>query len=364
MANQKRQNQLDRFRSEVENLQNVIGVAYDPKKKKYVALVTQKKVESELPEDQIVANNTSLKGEEHGVIEVGEIQPHALGIHTSARLRPVPAGAEEQPGHLQWVGTGSVIGRVVDPSKGTWAHGVSVGSVVRLSNWHVYVGNQFEPNRPVHQPFGGERVGEVLGAVPLENGVKVDVAARSVSRLDGWGTIGLDKAENGEEYGRSVLLEVTDAHVGKTVTKSGRTTDVTTAQIQLVDASVNINYGTRANPRPVRLDNCVLTSDLGNRGDSGSPVYLTENGALCGLYFAGSAEVGVFAQIGNIQDALGVEPISDWDDTIPPIEYNRPDEMQKFKADLISYIENWTIDEALTDDRSRAIQVELGGVKR
>jgi hypothetical protein len=341
MTDPDRQKKLDQFRAEVEGLENVVGVAYDANRKRIVALVTAKKAEDELPRDQLVANNTSLSDDEHGVVEVGDIKAHALEINTSARLRPVPAGAEEQPGDFRWVGTGSFIGRVVDPSKGTWTNGVSVGTVVRLSNWHVYVGNAFEPHRPVHQPFGGERVGEVIGAVPLEDGVKVDVAARSVSPQDGWGTVGLDTADNGEAYGRSVLADVTDEHVGQTVTKSGRTTDVTTAQIRLVDVSIRVDYGSPGNPNRIRIDDCVITSDLGDRGDSGSPVYLTGDGALCGLYFAGSDTSGVFVQISNITEALGVEPIVDWDEEVPPVEHGRSSDLQRLKDDVIAYVESW-----------------------
>jgi hypothetical protein len=345
MKDADRQAKLARFREEIEGLENVVGVAYDPETGECVALVTEKKREEDVPENQLVANNTSLSKDEHGVVEVGHIRAHALAItaESSAVHRPVEAGAEEQPGNRDWVGTASFIAQVTDPSRGEWAAGVSKGSVVRLSNWHVYVGDEFEPHRPIHQPFQGGKVGELVGSVPIADGVKVDVAARSISLEDGWGTIGLETAENGAEYGRSVVYDVTDDHAGKTVTKSGRTTDVTTAQIQLVDVSVHVDYGEPGHPNVVRIDDCVITTDLGDSGDSGSPVFLVEDGSLCGLYFAGSSTVGVFVQIGNVRDALGVEPILDWDDETIPVEYGKStdDDLQRFKNDLIEFIEGW-----------------------
>lgn len=341
MIDSNRKEALEKFREEVEDLDNVVGVAYDPKEQKYVALVTEKKSEDELAEDQLVANRTTLSTEEHGVEEVGYLQAHSLTIDTSEKLRPIPAGAEEQPDELGWVGTGSFIGRVTDPSKGQWASDVSKGTVVRVSNWHVYVNNSFEPHRPIHQPFRGEKVGELVGAVPVEDGVTVDAAARTVSPHDGWGTYELDTANDGSEYGRSVVSSLTDEHAGETVTKSGRTTDVTTAEIRQLNASVKINYGTQEEPNMVRIEDCVITTDLGDQGDSGAPVFLKQNGALCGLYFAGSDRTGVFNQIGNIEDALGVKPITEWNPDTPPIDYNSED-LQKFKEDLIDYIENWS----------------------
>lgn len=340
MADSEREEKLERFRKEVENLENVVGVGYDPETGEYVTLVTEKKPEDDLPEDQLVANNTTLSEDEHGVEEIGYLRAHSLSIDTSERLRPVPVGAEEQPDDERWVGTGGFIASVTDSSKGEWASDVSKGDVVRLSNWHVYVGDSFDPHRPIHQPFRGEKVGGLVGSVPLEDGVKVDAAARSVSAEDGWEIRGLETATDGTEYGRSVVPNVTEEHSRATVTKSGRTTDVTTAEIQQINASLRIDYGTEDDPKLIRLDDCVVTTDLGDSGDSGSPVYLQENGALCGLYFAGSPTAGVFCQIGNVEEALGVRAITDWDPDIPPIDHGNGD-LQEFKDDLIRYIENW-----------------------
>ncbi|WP_276300932.1 hypothetical protein [Halorussus lipolyticus] len=355
-----RQEKLEQFRREVEGLENVQGVAYDPKEKRFVALVSKKKPESELPEDQLVANRTSMSEDEHGVVEIGELKAHTLRMaissdsgevmdpESSAEFRPVMAGAEEQPDSLPIVGTGSYVARVTDLSKGEWTEGVSEGDVVRVSNWHVYVADGFEANRPIHQPFRGGEVGELVGYAPLEDGSKADAAARTVTKHDGWGTIGLDVARNGDEYGRSVVRDITDEHGGATVTKTGRTTDTTTAEIDLIDVSVNVNYGDDENPNLIRVEDCVLTTALGRNGDSGSAVYLEENGALCGLYFAGSEEAGtgVFAQINNVEAELGIEAITDWEEETKPIEYGRSgdgpsDEVQQFKDDLKAFIENW-----------------------
>lgn len=340
MTDNERKQKLVQFRKEIEDLENVVGVAWDPEQKEYVALVTEKMPESELADDQIVAKKTTLSDDEHGVEEVGHLEAHPLTVDTSDRLRPVPAGAEEHPDDSNWVGTGSFIAEVTDTSKGEWASDVSEGTVVRISNWHVYVNGSFEPLRPIRQPFRGDEVGELVGSVPLEDGVTVDAAARTVSTHDGWGAYELDTAEDGSAYGSSVVSDLSDDHAGQTVTKSGRTTDVTTAEIRQLDASVRVNYGTREDPNLVRIEDCVITSDLGDRGDSGAPVYLTVDGALCGLYFAGSDTTGVFSQIGNVAASLGVDPITNWDSDTPPAEHNG-DDLEAFKTDLIDYIENW-----------------------
>lgn len=317
MSDTDRTEKLAQFREEIEDLENVVGCAYDPKAEEYVALVSTKKDEEDLPDDQVVANRTTLSSDEHGVEEVGDLQAHPLTIDSAERLRPLPAGAEEQPDELGWVGTGSFIAEVTDPTNGQWADDVSRGTVVRISNFHVYAGDSFDPHRPIHQPFRGQKVGELVGAVPIEDGVTVDAAARSVSPHDGWGIHELDESD----YGRSVVSSLTDEHAGETVTISGRTSGVNSAEIRHLSASVNINYGTAAEPNMVRVDDCVITKNLGKDGDSGAPVYLEEDGALCGLYFAGSDVAGVFSQIGNIEDALGVQTVTDWDPDTPPVDH-------------------------------------------
>lgn len=116
---------------------------------------------------------------------------------------------------------------------------------------------------------------------------------------------------------------------------------MTTAEIRQLNASLRIDYGTEDDSNLIRIDDCVVTTDLGDGGDSGSPVYLEANGALCGLYFAGSSVAGVFCQIGNVEEALGVKVITDWNPDTPPIDYGSED-LQKFKEDLTNYIENWS----------------------
>lgn len=350
MKDAERQARLAKFRKEVEGLDNVVGTAVDPKTGQIVALVTEKKKKDDLPDNQLVENNTSLSKDEHGVVEVGHLRAHSVPMEAESTgvIRPVAAGAEEQPKNRDWVGTASFLARVVDISKGEWSTGVAVDDVVRLSNWHVYVGDEFVPHRPINQPFKGGKVGELVGEVPLSDGVKVDVAARSVSIEDGWGTVGLETAANGDEFGRSVVYDITDEHAGMSVTKSGRTTDVTTAEITLVDVSVEVDYGEPGNPNLIRIDDCVITTDLGAPGDSGSPVFLSESGALCGLYFAGSPVSGVFSQIGNIRSSLGVDPITDWDEETAPADYppetedTEDTDVEQFKNDLIEFVEGWS----------------------
>ncbi|WP_435158775.1 hypothetical protein [Haladaptatus sp. DFWS20] len=80
-----------------------------------------------------------------------------------------------------------------------------------------------------------------IGDGLLEDGVTVNAAARSVTEHDGRGAIDLDTTENGEMYGRSIVADITDEHFRKMVTKTERKTDVTTAEISLIDVSIQVD---------------------------------------------------------------------------------------------------------------------------
>lgn len=328
---------FERLEQETKDLENVVGAAREGEAGVPVVLVTEKKPERELPDDQIIGAQTTLAPDEHDVIEVGDLiaEPNPdpdpdpgsdfdlndgtddvdvadVRVERRARRDPVPAGAEESPDGMGWVGTGGPLARVTDTSvAGTrWSDSVSEGDTVRLSNWHVYNGGEFNEGHQISQPHRGRQVGEVVGGVPLSNGISVDVAARSVSGEDGWGVVDLPG-----RFGRGVRTD-TDL-VGETVTKSGRTTGVTSGRVRAVGANVRIRYSSGS----YRIEDTIIADRMSAGGDSGSAVYIEDSGDLVGLHFAGSPKASVSVRMANVMDSLGVEPITDWHASVPPIEY-------------------------------------------
>ena len=95
------------------------------------------------------------------------------------------------------------------------------------------------------------------------------------------------------------------ATVGMPITKSGRTSGLTTSTVQSVNATVDVNYGGSCGV--ARFVNQVITGgDLGTSGDSGSIVLETASNTPVGLYFAGSATTGVMNPILSVYQALKV----------------------------------------------------------
>jgi hypothetical protein len=92
--------------------------------------------------------------------------------------------------------------------------------------------------------------------------------------------------------------------VGMAITKSGRTTGVTTGLVLAVNLTVNVSYGSCGTAR--FIGQVMTTAGLGSSGDSGSVVLEQGTNTPVGLYFAGSALSGVMNPILDVYTALRV----------------------------------------------------------
>jgi len=86
------------------------------------------------------------------------------------------------------------------------------------------------------------------------------------------------------------------------IKKSGRTTSLTTGEIQQVNVTSTVQYG--ENQTAVFTDQ-LLAGAMSQGGDSGSAV-LDSNNRLIGLLFAGSESSTIINRIENVFSALGV----------------------------------------------------------
>lgn len=92
------------------------------------------------------------------------------------------------------------------------------------------------------------------------------------------------------------------AELGMAVTKSGRTTGLTTGSIEQVDVTVDVQYG----PGQVaRFTDQVMAGAMSQGGDSGSAV-LDGEGNIVGLLFAGSEQTTVINRIEHVFWALEI----------------------------------------------------------
>lgn len=99
---------------------------------------------------------------------------------------------------------------------------------------------------------------------------------------------------------------ITNPTVGLHVQKSGRTTEQTFGQIISTGASISVDYTSFT----ADFQNQIVTTPIISPGDSGSLLTSAEtesNGALVGLGFAGSDQVGIFSPINLVFQQLNIE---------------------------------------------------------
>jgi len=183
---------------------------------------------------------------------------------------------------------------------------------VILSNAHVLaldLNNNFLPaGTPVIQPGaydGGtlvlDKVGALYDYIPITFSRKAqNKADAAIATIDS----GI-AASPGEQFGESgnfTISGTTTVIPGDTVTKSGRTTGVTTSTVYLNNASTTVDYGGGKVARFV--DQIIIYQPFSGSGDSGSAV--AKDGQFVGLVFAGSTSYSIVCKAGYIIDGLGI----------------------------------------------------------
>jgi len=98
------------------------------------------------------------------------------------------------------------------------------------------------------------------------------------------------------------LSGVGSGTLGMAIKKSGRTTALTTGEIQQVDVTSTVQYGEN---KTARFTDQLLAGAMSQGGDSGSAV-LDTNNRLIGLLFAGSDTTTIINRIEHVFSALGV----------------------------------------------------------
>jgi hypothetical protein len=94
-----------------------------------------------------------------------------------------------------------------------------------------------------------------------------------------------------------------EAELGMNIRKSGRTTGLTTGQIIVLDATVNVQYG----PKTARFEDQIVSTAMSQPGDSGSLLVASEALLAVGLLFAGSDQATIYNPIDTVLDCLDVE---------------------------------------------------------
>ncbi len=313
-------------------MENVVGVGVGFQKKAgkvtgeyaIVVMVSRKLPLPALAPNAILPKN--VDGVIIDVIEVGELR--ALQAR-SDRWRPAPGGISI--GHYKI--TAGTFGAVVQDSNS--------GDRLILSNNHVIANsNEADTGDQILQP------GSIDGGTPdndtiahLERFCPIEFAtepgtcdiADTYAKLGNMvaGLLGsrhrlysqqsdpnavnlVDAAVAKPVNDNDILDEILDIGtidgieeglLGMSVRKSGRTTGFTTGQINLISATVDVNYGGN---RTARFENQLVSGPMSQGGDSGSLLVAGDSQHAVGLLFAGSNQSTIFNPIQAVIDCLEI----------------------------------------------------------
>jgi len=290
-----------------------------------VTLVRQKVPEAGLDPEALVP--PGIDGVATDVVQVGNIW--ALQARTD-RWRPAPGGVSL--GHYQ----------VTAGTFGTVVRDRASGARLILSNNHVLANsNAASPGDPILQPGaadGGQVEDDTIARLerfcPIEFSVSpptcpvwmgVASVANALARLigskhqlqafqsDPQASNLADAAVARPLEDDAILDEIleigvvdgtTPATLGMSVRKSGRTTALATGEITVLDATVDVSYGTF---QTARFEEQIVTSPMSNPGDSGSLLVAGDSLVAVGLLFAGSDQATIHNPIQAVLDCLHVE---------------------------------------------------------
>jgi hypothetical protein len=252
-----------------------------------------------------------LGGMQTDVVETGRI--YALQDPTQ-KMRPARPGVSI--GHYQI--TAGTLGCLVQRD----------GQVYILSNNHVLANsNAGQLGDAILQPGpydGGtseDQIATLEQFVPVGFGVSLLGCLSLTSLLR---SLGLSSAPKINEPGNNTVARplspdlvdpdilnigipagVGTAGLGTQVQKSGRTTGLTTDQINQIDVTVSVLYGNRI----AIFKNQLMAGAMSQGGDSGSAV-LDMNKQVVGLLFAGSDTTTIMNPIQLVLDALQVQLVT------------------------------------------------------
>lgn len=221
--------------------------------------------------------------------------PHSNHPNQVCQNEPIDLGTQIQPSLANWLGTaGAPIKWLDQNEKPHW--GI-------LSNWHVMAAGHEKIARPIYQPnANGEPMANLSKwAGPNPDKQNLIDAAVADALMDNLHTISPKIIGIGTPAPKTI-----NATLGLAVTKSGRTTGVTSANCIATGAAVRVEY---ENFTANFIDQDIYQTTgppFSAPGDSGSLILDQAEKRPCSLLFAGSAQITVGNPIRHVVDAFNL----------------------------------------------------------
>lgn len=149
----------------------------------------------------------------------------------------------------------------------------------------------------------GNALAQILGSKHRLQVIQADPAA--TNQVDAAIARPLDDSDVLDE-----ILEIgevsgtVDATLGMSIRKSGRTTELTTGEVTVIDATVNVSYGSGL---VATFEGQIVSGPMSQGGDSGSLLVSGDSLQAVGLLFAGSEQTTIYNPIQAVLDCLEIE---------------------------------------------------------
>jgi len=312
----------DRLLHELIDTENVVGVCKESTKGRPCALVTEKKPEADLDDDQIVANR--VPDDDVGVLEIGDVQSHSgaeLDVMPDAqgdrhdRHRPTQSGLsatniDSTACTLTGVAEvtnvdASTIRRSSDVDNGDYVYGFNCHCAAREGD--AEFGSLVVQPSPYDGGSASDRIGTFCGYVPLEDGVRTDYSEALIDDLEQAST---NVHDLDDSYGTDFVRDNYRQLIGTEVVNSGRTVGVKRSIVRAVGAKVPVKYGSG---RTIETDNAIITKPpdgeptMSEGGQSGAPVFSEAYGGdMFGVLYAGSDRATIMSTVAATEELAGV----------------------------------------------------------
>ena len=234
-----------------------------------------------------------------GSAVAGAAQPYATAFSRTMPDRPVFGGISI--GSAKIPDSAGTLGLVVKGPKGK-SYILSCAHVIALNEQAQFI----QTGTPIWQPGGfdggnsADAIGKLSKYIPIRFGGPANYADAAIGKLTVPGQ--RDEVLNASNINFYTLSGTTTVHIGDTIRKSGRTTNVTYGTVAATDATVRVYY---TNTRWARFkDQIVTDGSFSSPGDSGSAV--DENGRFAGLLFAGSESVTIICKAKHLLGPLSI----------------------------------------------------------
>lgn len=256
-----------------------VGVGQDDDGNPVVVVGVDSKASMSVQEEEEIASFFP-QNINHTVEEVGVYEAELLKAQADFRGKHRPVVQGPSCGHPDV--TAGTLGYMFETDDGKKYVG-SNNHVLADVNEASVGDAQLQPGTADGGSVSNDQFGTLAYYTPIEDGVNVDLAIAEAS-------VGIENTVLG--ISKPVVGAASSVSVGDTVKKAGRTTQVTTGQVQQVGASVDVGYG---NAGTFRITDCFITSDMSDGGDSGSATWKESSDGLraAGRLFAGSSSATV-----------------------------------------------------------------------